>query len=190
MTRSRPWKQGKSMPESIVISTKLMISSACSRSVMKPLTIRPWNFVKALEFWPPISSTYSLQNKGTVMSLRLIELRSLTLSAWMTMPHHWYFLASLIARSQSQHGLRGPSSQARYCHYVDPWSGEYSRVKSSRPVTTKRRFLPLYISYVLCGIWAAAMDAASWYLKRLAWKVYALLESDLSKTTLSSCKSP
>ncbi len=60
--RSEPWKQGKSRPEIIVISTNEMISSAWSRNARKPLVMSLRNFWNHLEFVPPITSTYSLVN--------------------------------------------------------------------------------------------------------------------------------
>ena len=59
ITLSLPTKQGKSMPEIIVISTKAIISSACSLNVIKPFTIKLLNLLKSFDRGPPSTSTYS-----------------------------------------------------------------------------------------------------------------------------------
>ena len=50
------------MPDIKVISTKEMISSACSLKQKNPLVISFMNLAKCLEPVPPITSTYSCVN--------------------------------------------------------------------------------------------------------------------------------
>lgn len=58
-TRSRPRKHGRSIPDIIDISTKEMISSACSRSARNPFIMSVLNWLKNLLRCPPSISTYS-----------------------------------------------------------------------------------------------------------------------------------
>ena len=58
-TLSCPWKQGRSIPETMDISIKEMISSACNLKAMNPQNMSVLNCLKSLLLYPPSTSTYS-----------------------------------------------------------------------------------------------------------------------------------